>query len=307
MKVSVIGVGNVGATAAQILAYKQIANEVVLLDIIEGVAEGKATDITQCAPSYGFDTLVTGVTNNFEATKNSDVVVITSGSPRKPGMTREELLTINVDIVLNVTNNVLKHSPNAILIVVTNPLDSITYAVLKHTKLPKNRVIGMGSSLDSARFKFYLSQKTKLPINDIDAMVIGGHGDTTMIPLASYANYKGIPITNYLNEKETEEVVSQTMVGGATLTKMLGTSAWYAPGSSIAYIVEAILNNRKKLIPCATLLEGEYGIQDVVMGVPCVIGKNGIEKVVELKLTAADKEKFEKSAQAIKKVNAEIK
>lgn len=306
MKVTIIGAGNVGATCAQVLAYKQIVSEIIILDIVEGLAQGKAMDIMQCAPSYGFDTVVTGVTNDYEATKNSDIVVITSGSPRKPGMTREELITINVDIVAHVTKNVLKHTPNATFIVVTNPLDTVTYAVLKYSGLEKNKVIGMGSSLDSARFKYFISKKTNLPINDIEAMVIGGHGDTTMIPIVSHANYKGVPLNTLLKDNEVNEVVSQSMVGGATLTKLLGTSAWYAPGSSVAYLIDSIVNDRKKLIPCATLVSGEYGANDVVIGVPCIIGKNGVEKILELHLTDAEKEKFEKSVAAIKQVNSQL-
>lgn len=306
MKVTIIGAGNVGATCAQVLAYKQIVSEIIILDIVEGLAQGKAMDIMQCAPSYGFDTVVTGVTNDYEATKNSDIVVITSGSPRKPGMTREELITINVDIVAHVTKNVLKHTPNATFIVVTNPLDTVTYAVLKYSGLEKNKVIGMGSSLDSARFKYFISKKTNLPINDIEAMVIGGHGDITMIPIVSHANYKGVPLNTLLKDNEVNEVVSQSMVGGATLTKLLGTSAWYAPGSSVAYLIDSIVNDRKKLIPCATLVSGEYDANDVVIGVPCIIGKNGVEKILELHLTDAEKEKFEKSVAAIKQVNSQL-
>lgn len=306
MKVTIIGAGNVGATCAQVLAYKQIVSEIIILDIVEGLAQGKAMDIMQCAPSYGFDTVVTGVTNDYEATKNSDIVVITSGSPRKPGMTREELITINVDIVAHVTKNVLKHTPNATFIVVTNPLDTVTYAVLKYSGLEKNKVIGMGSSLDSARFKYFISKKTNLPINDIEAMVIGGHGDITMIPIVSHANYKGVPLNTLLKDNEVNEVVSQSMVGGATLTKLLGTSAWYAPGSSVAYLIDSIVNDRKKLIPCATLVSGEYGANNVVIGVPCIIGKNGVEKILELHLTDAEKEKFEKSVAAIKQVNSQL-
>ena len=307
MKVSIIGAGNVGASCAQILAYKQIASEIVLVDIIDGYAEGKATDIMQCSTTYGFDSIVTGTTNHYEAIKGSHVVVITSGSPRKPGMTREELVSINSEIVASVVQNILEYAPNAILVLVTNPLDTMTYAALKYSGLPKNRVIGMGSSLDSARFKYYISKKANLPVNDIEAMVIGGHGDTTMIPLVSYANYKGISLKAILTDIEIQEVVNQTMVGGATLTKLLGTSAWYGPGSAIAYLVDSILYDRKKLIPCATLLDNVYDANDVVVGVPCVIGKNGIEAIVQLELSENEKERFNKSVQSIKQVNSELK
>jgi malate dehydrogenase len=307
MKVSIIGAGNVGASCAQILAYKQIASEIVLVDIIDGYAEGKAADIMQCSTTYGFDSIVIGVTNNYESIKNSNIVVITSGSPRKPGMTREELVTINSNIVTSVVKNILNHAPNAILIVVTNPLDSMTYAALKYSGLPKNRVIGMGSSLDSARFKYYISKKANLPVNDIEAMVIGGHGDTTMMPLVNYATYKGVPLKTVLNQNDINEVVSQTMVGGATLTKMLGTSAWYGPGSAISFLVDSILYDRKRLIPCATLLENVYDTTDVVIGVPCVIGKNGVEAIVKLELNDSEKELFSKSVQNIKQVNKELK
>lgn len=304
MRVSIIGAGNVGATCAQILAFKQIVSKIVLLDIVDGFAEGKAMDIMQCAPNYGFDSVVTGVTNNYEATKDSDVVVITSGSPRKPGMTREDLVAINTKVVTDVTSNVLKYSPNAILIIVTNPLDTMAYVALKKSGLPKNRVIGMGGGLDSARFKYYLSKKADVAINDVDAMVIGGHGDTTMIPLARYANYKGTPFSSLLSKSDLEDVVKETMVGGATLTKLLGTSAWNAPGASVASLVDSILHDRKKLIPCATLVEGEYNTKGIFIGVPCIIGKNGIEKVIELELTDIEKEKFQESVEAIKKVNS---
>lgn len=306
MKVSIIGAGNVGATCAQVLAYQQIADEVVLLDINEGYAEGKAMDIMQSAYAIGFDTVVKGSTNDYKQTENSDVVVVTSGIPRKPGMTREELISTNVKIVETVIKSTLEHSPNAVLIIVTNPLDTITYAALKLSNLPKNRVIGMGNLLDSSRFKYFLSKKSNLPISELDAIVIGGHGDTTMIPLPNYSKYKGLPIQDFLTQQEIDEVVSETMVGGATLTKLLGTSAWYAPGASAAYMVDAILHDKKKLIPCAVLLEGEYDTNDVVVGVPCVIGKNGWEKIIELDLTDSEKEKFKSSVDAIKEVNAQI-
>lgn len=306
MKVSVIGAGNVGATCAEVIAFRQIASEVVLVDITEGLAEGKAMDIMQCAANSGFDTVVKGVTKQYARTVNSDVVVITSGIPRKPGMTREELIGTNTAIVKSVMENALTVSPNAIFVIVTNPMDTMALAALKISGLPKNRIIGMGGALDSARFKYFLSQKLDKPVADIEGMVIGGHGDTTMIPLIRLATYKGIPVTQLLSVEDQQEVVKQTMVGGATLTKLLGTSAWYAPGAAVAQLVDSILNDRKKLIPCSTLLEGEYGEQNIFIGVPCIIGKNGIEEIVDIALNKEEKEEFSKSAEAIKEVNKEL-
>jgi len=306
MKVSVIGAGNVGATCAEVIAFRQIASEVVLVDIAEGLAEGKAMDIMQCAANSGFDTIVRGVTKQYSRTVNSDVVVITSGIPRKPGMTREELIGTNTNIVKSVIENALTVSPNAIFVIVTNPMDTMALAAMKISGLPKNRIIGMGGALDSARFKYFLSQKLDKPVADIEGMVIGGHGDTTMIPLIRLATYKGIPVTELLSEADQQEVVKQTMVGGATLTKLLGTSAWYAPGAAVAQLVDSIINDRQKLIPCSTLLEGEYGESDIFIGVPCIIGKNGIEKIVHINLTKEEKEEFSKSAQAIREVNKEL-
>lgn len=306
MKVSVIGAGNVGATCAEVIAFRQIASEVVLVDIAEGLAEGKAMDIMQCAANSGFDTVVKGVTKQYARTVNSDVVVITSGIPRKPGMTREELIGTNTAIVKSVMENALTVSPNAIFVIVTNPMDTMALAALKISGLAKNRIIGMGGALDSARFKYFLSQKLDKPVADIEGMVIGGHGDTTMIPLIRLATYKGIPVTQLLSEVDQQEVVKQTMVGGATLTKLLGTSAWYAPGAAVAHLVDSILHDRKKLIPCSTLLEGEYGEQNIFIGVPCIIGKNGIEKIVDVTLNKEEKDEFRKSAEAIKEVNKEL-
>ncbi|MGG5508090.1 MULTISPECIES: malate dehydrogenase [unclassified Myroides] len=306
MKVSVIGAGNVGATCAEVIAFRQIASEVVLVDITEGLAEGKAMDIMQCAANSGFDTVVKGVTKQYARTVNSDVVVITSGIPRKPGMTREELIGTNTAIVKSVMENALTVSPNAIFVIVTNPMDTMALAALKISGLPKNRIIGMGGALDSARFKYFLSQKLDKPVADIEGMVIGGHGDTTMIPLIRLATYKGIPVTQLLSVEDQQEVVKQTMVGGATLTKLLGTSAWYAPGAAVAQLVDSILSDRKKLIPCSTLVEGEYGEQNIFIGVPCIIGKNGIEQIVDIGLNKEEKEEFSKSAEAIKEVNKEL-
>ncbi|RZJ56385.1 MAG: malate dehydrogenase, partial [Flavobacterium sp.] len=275
--------------------------------IKEGFAEGKAMDIMQCATTTGFNTRVSGSTNDYSKTANSDVVVITSGIPRKPGMTREELIGINAGIVKSVAENVLQHSPEAIIVVVSNPMDTMTYLTLKATGLPKNRIIGMGGALDSSRFKFYLSKALDKPSNDIQGMVIGGHGDTTMIPLTRLASYNGCPVSDFLSQEEMDKVAADTMVGGATLTGLLGTSAWYAPGASVAYLVDSILNDQKKMIPCSVLLEGEYGQEDICMGVPCIIGKNGIEEIVTINLNDSEKVLFAKSADAVRNMNADLK
>ena len=297
-KVTVVGAGNVGATAANVLAVKNVASEVVLIDIKEGVAEGKAMDIMQTAQSIGFDTVVKGVTNKYEETAGSDVVVITSGIPRKPGMTREELLGVNAGIVKSVCEQALKYSPNTIFVIVSNPMDAMAYLTLKATGVAKNRVIGMGGMLDSSRFKYFLSQKLGCNARDVDGFVIGGHGDKTMIPMTRFATYKGIPVTECISEAELDEVAAQTMVGGATLTGLLGTSAWMAPGASIAFLVDSIINDQKKMIPCSVYLEGEYGFKDVNIGVPCIIGKNGVEKIVELKLNEKEQALFKASYEA---------
>ena len=296
-----------GASCADSISYRGIASEVVLLDIREGFAEGKAMDISQCATNTGFNTKVSGITNDYSKTANSDVVVITSGIPRKPGMTREELIGINAGIVKSVADNVLTHSPNAIIVVVSNPMDTMTYLTLKATGLPKNRVIGMGGALDSSRFKYYLSKALDKPANDVSAMVIGGHGDTTMIPLTRLASYNGIPVSEFLSEEELAKVAADTMVGGATLTGLLGTSAWYAPGASVAYLVDSILNDQKKMIACSVMLDGEYGQSDICIGVPCIIGKNGIEQILDIKLSDDEKATFAKSADAVRNMNADLK
>lgn len=306
-KVTVVGAGNVGATCANVLATREVADEVVLLDIKEGVAEGKMLDIFQTATLMDFDTKLTGVTNDYAATAGSDVVVITSGMPRKPGMTREELIGVNAGIVSSVVDNVLKYSPKAIILIISNPMDTMTFLALKKSGLPKNQLFGMGGALDTARFKCYLSKALNANSNEIEGMVIGGHGDTTMIPLASKATYKGIPVTDLLSKEELDKVVADTMVGGATLTKLLGTSAWYAPGAAAAYVVESIIRDQKKVIVSYTYLEGEYGQQDICIGVPAVIGKNGVEKILSLKLTDEEKALFEKSAAAVHKTNAVLK
>lgn len=307
-KVTVVGAGNVGATCANVLVTREVCSELVLLDIKEGVAEGKILDIFQTATLMDFDTNIKGVTNDYAATAGSDVVVITSGMPRKPGMTREELIGVNAGIVKTVAENILKHSPKAIILIVSNPMDPMTYLTLKATGLPKNQVFGMGGALDSARFKCYLSKALGVNSNDIEGMVIGGHGDTTMIPLVSKASVKGVPVTELCKDKAVlDKVVADTMVGGATLTKLLGTSAWYAPGAAAAMVVESIVRDQKKIVPSCVYLEGEYGQKDICIGVPTVIGKNGAEKVVEVALTAEEKEAFEKSAEAVRKTNAILK
>lgn len=302
-KVTVVGAGNVGATCANVLAVNEVANEIVLIDIKEGLAEGKAMDIMQTAQLMGFDSVVTGVTNDYSKTANSNVVVITSGLPRKPGMTREELIGVNSGIVKSVAQNILAHSPNAILIIVSNPMDPMAYLSLKTLGLPKNRVIGMGGALDSSRFKYFLSQALKCNANEVEGIVIGGHGDTTMIPLARLATYKGIPVSTLLSKEELDKVVADTMVGGATLTKLLGTSAWMAPGAAASSVVESIIKNQGKMITCAAYLEGEYGMNDITIGVPVILGKNGIERIVELDLNEEEKAKLAASEAAVRKTN----
>jgi malate dehydrogenase len=303
MKVSIIGAGNVGATCAEYIALNSIASEVVILDIKENFAEGKALDLMQTATLNGFNTRISGSTNDYSKTANSSVVVITSGIPRKPGMTREELIGINAGIVKGVTENVLKHSPNAVIVVVSNPMDTMTYLALKESKLPKNRIIGMGGILDSARFKCYLSLALNGPASDISGVVIGGHGDTTMIPLTRLATYTGVPVSQFLDDATLKKVAADTMVGGATLTGMLGTSAWYAPGAAVAQLVNSIINDQKKLFPCCVFLDGEYGQKDICLGVPVIIGKNGWEKIVDYKLNADEQAAFNKSADAVRSMN----
>jgi malate dehydrogenase len=306
MKVTIVGAGNVGATAADVIASKSIVSEVVLLDIKEGFAEGKALDIMQTSNTKGFNTRVVGVTSDYSKTSNSDVVVITSGMPRKPGMSREELVGINAKIVKDVTKNILIHSENPVIIVVSNPMDTMTYLTLKSSGLNKKRIIGMGGALDSSRFKTYISLAINKPANDIQGMVIGGHGDTTMIPLKRFAKYNGLPLTDFISEKNIEEIVKSTMVGGATLTKLLGTSAWYAPGSSVAYVVDSVINDHKRIIPSSVYLDGEYGFSDICIGVPCVIGKNGIEEIISLNLNNEEKLLLSNSVDAVKSMNESL-
>jgi malate dehydrogenase len=307
MKITVVGAGAVGATCADNIARKELASELVLLDIKEGFAEGKAQDMMQTAALLGFDTRIIGSTNDYTKTANSDVVVITSGLPRKPGMTREELIGTNAGIVKSVCENILKHSPNAIIIVISNPMDTMTYLALQSTGLPKNRIIGMGGTLDSARFKYQLSAHLNCSPADLNAIVIGGHGDTTMIPLVKHATWNSIPVTKFLSEAQQEQVINDTMVGGATLTKLLGTSAWYAPGAAGAALVESIVRDEKKLFTCCVSLNGEYGQKDICLGVPVVIGKNGWEKIVEMDLSADEQAAFNKSADAVRSMNDVLK
>jgi malate dehydrogenase len=303
MKISVVGAGAVGASCAEYIAMKNFASEVVLLDIKEGFAEGKAMDLMQTASLNGFDTTITGTTGDYAQTADSAVVVITSGIPRKPGMTREELIGINAGIVQTVTENLLKHSPNAIVIVVSNPMDTMTYLVHKVSGLPKNRIIGMGGALDSARFKYRLAEALKAPISDVDGMVIGGHSDTGMVPLIDHATRNSVKVSTFLNGEQLQWVVEETKVGGATLTKLLGTSAWYAPGAAVSSLVQAIACDQKKLFPCSVLLDGEYGLSDICIGVPVILGKNGIEEIVSIPLSDAEKDKLQESAKGVRATN----
>ncbi len=303
MKITVVGAGAVGASCAEYIAIKNFASEVVLLDIKEDYAEGKAMDLMQTASLNGFDTKITGSTNDYSKTAGSDIAVITSGIPRKPGMTREELIGINAGIVKEVSSNIIKHSPNVTIIVVSNPMDTMTYLVHKTTGLPKNRIIGMGGALDSARFKYRLAEALEAPISDVDGMVIGGHSDKGMVPLTRLATRNSVLVSEFISEDRLNQVSEDTKVGGATLTKMLGTSAWYAPGAAVSGLVQAIACDQKKIFPCSTLLDGEYGLNDLCIGVPVVLGKGGIEKIVEIKLDEAEMNKLKESAEGVKKTN----
>ena len=304
MKITVVGAGAVGASCAEYIAIKDFASEVVLLDIKEGFAEGKAMDLMQTASLNNFDTKITGTTNDYSNTANSSICVVTSGIPRKPGMTREELIGINAGIVKTVTSNLIEHSPNTILIIVSNPMDSMTYLVHKTTSLPKNRIIGMGGALDSARFKYRLAEALDAPISDVDGMVIGGHSDLGMVPLTSNATRNSIKVSEFLSSERLSKVKEDTKVGGATLTKLLGTSAWYAPGAAVSGIVQAIACDQKKMFPCSVLLEGEYGLNDLSIGVPVILGKNGIEEIVKIELSEADMQHLHQSAEGVKKTNS---
>ncbi len=309
MKVTVVGAGNVGATVANVIAMKNFASEVVLLDIKDGIAEGKAMDMMQSAPMLGIDTMITGVTNDYAATFGSKVVVITSGVPRKPGMSREDLIGTNAKIVKEVATQVLAYSPDAILIVISNPMDAMTYLTLKSTKLPRNRVLGLGGLLDSSRFKYFIARsrhRAGIPasLTEVGGMVVGGHNDKTMVPVVSYAAYRGIPITKLLSMAAVNEVVAQTKKGGATLTSLIGTSAWYAPGAAVASLVGAIVTDARKLIPCCVYLDGEYGEHDICIGVPVILGAKGVERIVDVDLEGAERAAFDASVKAARETNA---
>lgn len=307
MKVTVVGAGAVGASCAEYIAMKNFASEVVLVDIKEGFAEGKAMDLMQTASLNGFDTKITGTTGDYSKTAGSKVAVITSGIPRKPGMTREELIGINAGIVKDVTENLVKHSPEVIIIVVSNPMDTMAYLVHKTSGLPKERIIGMGGALDSARFKYRLAEALECPISDVDGMVIAAHSDTGMVPLISKATRNGVPVSEFLSKEKMDYVVEETKVGGATLTKLLGTSAWYAPGAAVSVLVQSILCDHKKMIPCSLLLNGEYGQSDICLGVPAIIGTNGVEQIVEISMSDEEKEKFTTAADAVREINGDLK
>lgn len=309
MKVTVVGAGNVGATVANVVALKNFASELVLLDIKEGVSEGKAMDMMQTAHMLNIDTTITGVTNDYAATAGSKVVIVTSGIPRKPGMSREDLIGTNAKIVKSVVDEALKYSPEAVFIIISNPMDAMTFLTLKDTKLPRERIIGQGGMLDSSRFRYYLAEALKaagIPATptDIDGMVIGGHSDKTMVPLASYATYRGIPVSQFLDQAAIDDAVAKTKVGGATLTGLLGTSAWYAPGAAAAALAEAIVTDSKKMIPCCVYLDGEYGEKDLCIGVPIILGAKGMEKIVEIDLNKEEKAKFDESVAAARSTNA---
>ena len=304
MKVTVVGAGAVGASCAEYIAIKNFASEVVILDIKEGFAEGKAMDLMQTASLNNFDTKIVGTTNDYSKTANSDICVITSGIPRKPGMTREELIGINAGIVKEVSSNLIKSSPDSIIIVVSNPMDTMTYLVHKTLGIPKNKIIGMGGALDSARFKYRLAEALDAPISDVEGMVIGGHSDKGMVPLISKATRNSVKVSNFLSPDRLNKVKEDTKVGGATLTKLLGTSAWYAPGAAVSSLVHSIACNHNKIFPCSALLEGEYGLNDLCIGVPVVLGKNGVQKIVELELEKNDLDHLVESANGVKKTNS---
>ncbi len=304
MKVTVVGAGAVGASCAEYIAIKNFASEVVLVDIKENFAEGKAMDLMQTASLNGFDTKIVGSTNDYSKSAGSDIAVITSGIPRKPGMTREELIGINAGIVKMVSENLIKHSPNVILIIVSNPMDTMTYLAHKATGLPKNRIIGMGGALDSARFKYRLSEALDCPASDIEGLVIGGHSDKGMVPLIRLASRNSVLVSEFLSAQRLAQVAADTKVGGATLTGMLGTSAWYAPGAAVSSLVHAIACDQKKMFTCSVLLEGEYGLNDLTIGVPVILGKNGIEKIVEIELDANEKALLAESAKGVSATNA---
>lgn len=306
MKVTVVGAGAVGASCAEYIAIKNFASEVCLVDIKEGYAEGKAMDLMQTASLNGFDTKIVGSTNDYSKTAGSDVAVITSGIPRKPGMTREELIGTNAGIVKSVIEQLVAQSPNVIVIVVSNPMDTMAYLVHKATDLPKHRIIGMGGALDSARFKYRLAEALDCPISDVDGMVIGAHSDTGMVPLTRLSTRNGVPAVKFISQERLDEVEQSTRVGGATLTKLLGTSAWYAPGAAVSELVRAIAQDSKKMFPCSLYLDGEYGQEDICMGVPAIIGANGVEKIVEVELDEAEQAKFNEAADKVRSTNGAL-
>ena len=301
MKVTVVGAGNVGATCANCIAEKDIVNEVVLLDIKEGVSEGKSLDMWQTAPINLYDTRIKGVTNDYEATNNSEVVVITSGLPRKPGMSRDDLISTNAGIVKSVTENVIKHSPDAKIIIVSNPLDVMCYCAYLAAKIDSSKVFGMAGILDTARYRAFLAEALNVSPKDIQALLLGGHGDT-MVPLPRYTTIGGIPVTELMDADQLHAIIERTKVGGGELVKLMGTSAWYAPGAAAAQMVEAIVNNQKRVFPVCALLNGEYGMKNIYLGVPVILGKNGIEKIIEVKLDNEEKQLLEESAKAVKSV-----
>ena len=301
MKVTVVGAGNVGATCADVLAQREIANEIVLLDIKEGFAEGKALDIWQKAPINLYDSRTIGSTNDYTKTANSDVVVITSGLPRKPGMSRDDLIATNAGIVKTVTDNIIKHSPNAILVIVSNPLDVMTYCAYLNAKVDSSKVFGMAGVLDTARYRAFLAEELNVSPKDIQAVLMGGHGDT-MVPLPRYTTVAGIPVTELISPEKLDEIIERTKFGGGEIVKLLGTSAWYAPGAAAAQMVEAIVRDQKRIFPVCAWLNGEYGMKDIYLGVPVVLGKNGIEKIIELQLNADEKALLDESAKAVKSV-----
>ena len=306
-KVTIVGAGNVGATAANVLAINEVCSEIILIDVKDNLSEGKAIDIMQTSQLVDFNTKVIGVTNDYTITAGSDVVVITAGVPRKPGMTREELLEVNANIVKSVAKSLLKYSPDAIFVVVANPMDAMTHLTLKLTDLPRSRVIGIGGLLDSSRFKYYLSEALGCNHNDVHGIVIGAHGDKTMIPLSRFATYKGIPVSQLLPKEKIDEVVKSTMMAGATLTKLIGTSAWITTGAAISHLVDSIINDKKRLIPCSVYLEGEYGKKDITIGVPVIIGRNGVEKIIEMDLNEEELNLFNNSADEVKKIEDNLK
>ena len=311
-KITVVGAGNVGATCANVCAHKELATEVVLLDIKEGVAEGKSLDMWQTAAVNMYNTKTVGSTNDYTKTANSDVVVITSGLPRKPGMSRDDLIATNAGIVKSVTENVIKHSPDAVIIVVSNPLDVMTYCAFLTAQKASNKVMGMAGILDTARYKAFLADETGVSVKDIQALLLGGHGDT-MVPLPRFTSVGGVPVTDLVSEERLDAIVERTKKGGGELVNLMGTSAWYAPGAAAAQMVEAIVRDQKRVFPVCAWLTGEFGLSDVYLGVPCILGKDGIEKIIEVKLTAEEQTLLEESAVAVKdvmsvltKMNAEV-